>query len=139
MLLPFGRHYSKSSFFFCFRLVLLPFNFYSISRYYCQWLVADVTPLRLMLLPIVYMLYTYGWCYCHYCGRCYYHLICNIIMADVVAIWCGRCYNHWGWCYCLILNLYSGCVIANIVADVMATKYNVLADGIAKWQMEWPL
>ena len=30
-------------------------------------------------------------------------------------------------------------VIANIVADVMATEFNVLADGIAKWQMEWPL
>ena len=52
---------------------------------------------------------------------------------------CGRCYNHWGWCYCLLyLYLLAG-VIANIVADDMATEYNVLADGIAKWQMEWPL
>ena len=27
-------------------------------------------------------------------------------------------------------------VIANIVADVMSTECNMLADGIAKWQME---
>ena len=29
-------------------------------------------------------------------------------------------------------------VIAIIVADVTTTVLNVLADGIAKWQMEWP-
>ena len=35
--------------------------------------------------------------------------------------------------------IYLADVIANIVADVIATEFNVLADGIAKWQMEWPL
>ena len=34
---------------------------------------------------------------------------------------------------------YLADVIANIVADVIATEFNVFADGIAKWQMEWPL
>ena len=32
-----------------------------------------------------------------YCNmrRCY--------LTDVIAIYvCGRCYNHWGWCYCLL-------------------------------------
>ena len=37
-----------------FRLMLLPFGFSFIGRCYNQWLVADVIPLRLMLLPIVY-------------------------------------------------------------------------------------
>ena len=30
-------------------------------------------------------------------------------------------------------------VIAIIVVDVITTVLNVLADGIVKWQMEWPL
>ena len=30
-------------------------------------------------------------------------------------------------------------VIAILVVDVIATVLNVLADGIAKWQMVWPL
>ena len=30
-------------------------------------------------------------------------------------------------------------VIAIIVVDVITTVLNVLADGTAKWQMEWPL
>ena len=42
--------------------------------------------------------------------------------ADVIA------YNF----FCI----YLADVIANIVADVMATEFNVLADVIAKWQME---
>ena len=32
----------------------------------------------------------------YYCiRRCFF-------LADVIAMYiCGRCYNHWGWCYCL--------------------------------------
>ena len=45
-----------------YRLMLLPLYF--IGRCYCQWLVVDVKPLRLMLLPIVYF----------------------ILLADVIAI-----------------------------------------------------
>ena len=41
--------------------------------------------------------------------------------ADVIA------YN-----FCI----YLADVIANIVADLMATEFNVLVDVIAKWQME---
>ena len=54
---------------FCyFRLMLLPFYFHFIGRCYCQWLVADVIPLRLMLLPIVY------------------NTVLFYVMADVIAI-----------------------------------------------------
>ena len=35
------------------------------------------------------------------------------------------------------------CILADVIAikvvDVITTVLNVLADGIAKWQMEWPL
>ena len=42
--------------------------------------------------------------------------------ADVIAYkW------YFGWCYC------------QLVADVITTILSVLADGIAKWQMELPL
>ena len=71
-----------------------------------------------------------------------------IIVADVIAtllldcIWlmllpilCGRYYCHWGWCYCLPKFVLAD-VIAKIVAAVITTILNVLADGIAKWQME---
>ena len=34
--------------------MLLPSWFNSIGRCYSQWLVADVIPLRLMLLPVIY-------------------------------------------------------------------------------------
>ena len=61
-------------------------------------------------------------------------------MADVIAIYiCGRCYCHqadviaYG-TFCILAD-----VIAMIVVDVKTTVLNVLADGIAKWQMEWPL
>ena len=53
--------------------MLLPFYFHFVGRCYCQWLVADVIPLRLMLLPIVYFI---------------------VLLADVIAIICGRCYCH---------------------------------------------
>ena len=138
MLLSFGRYYSKSHFVisgWCYCLLIS----YCIGRCYCQWLVADVIPLRLMLLPIIYVFYTMA-------------DVITIVVADVITtlcliyIWlmllpcvCGRCYNHWGSCYCLLCLYFLADVIANILADVIATECNVLADGIAKWQMEWPL
>ena len=60
-------------------------------------------------------------------------------MADVIAM------CVWQMLLPLRLNVIAYYVyiladaIANIVADVIATECNVLADGIAKWQMEWPL
>ena len=45
-----------------------------------------------------------------------------LFMADVIAMYiCGRCYNHWGWCYCL---LYF--ILFYLLADVIT---NIL------WQM----
>ena len=73
-----------------------------------------------------------------YCGRCYYHfssvlfladVIANVFVADVIATKADVIAYKWyfGWCYC------------QLVADVITTILNVLADGIAKWQMELPL
>ena len=79
--------------------MLLPFN--SIGRCYGQWIVADDMPLRLMLLPIVYWFN---------------------ILADVIAIYCGRYYYHFS------SVLFLADVIANVfVADVIATEADVIA------------
>ena len=80
-----------------------------------------------MLLPIVYsfddmadviaiivadviatlFLYFVGWCYCQlYVADVIateadvidYH---NLFWLMLLPIVCGRCYCHWGWCYCL--------------------------------------
>ena len=75
--------------------------FISIGRCYGQWIVADDMPLRLMLLPIVYWFN---------------------ILADVIAIYCGRCYYHF------LSVLFLADVIANVfVADVIATEADVIA------------
>ena len=87
----------------------------------------------LMLLPtyVVDVLSTY-------CNMRRYYL------ADVIAIYvCGRCYNHWGWCYCLLyfvlfyywlmlLPICGRCYShfwCNVVADVMATVGWVMVGG----------
>ena len=118
---------------------------YHLFWLYCIWL---------MLLPYVY-------------GRCYAnradviaHLGSICSMAGVIAINCGRCCCHLFWLYWM-----CWCYCHMCVADVIATRLmllpmifvffgwcychksgrcynhclNVLADGIAKWQMEWPL
>ena len=55
----------------------------------------------------------------------------NIVMADVIAKMSYLYYNHQCW------YLYGRCYCQ--VADGIATLVIVLADVIAKWQMEWPL
>ena len=55
----------------------------------------------------------------------------NIVMADVIAKMSYLYYNHQCW------YLYGRCYCQ--VADGIATLIIVLADVIAKWQMEWPL
>ena len=154
----------KYHYYCLFRLMLLPFN--SIGRCYGQWIVADECHWGwcycllhidliswLMLLPLLWQMllpllicFVFGWCYC----QCL----------------CGRCGCHWGWCYCLqwffflgwcycqlymwqmLLPLrlmllpikwYFGRCYCQLVADVITTILNVLADGIAKWKMELPL
>ena len=52
-------------------------------------------------------------------------------MADVIAKMSYLYYNHQCW------YLYGRCYCQ--VADGIATLVIVLADVIAKWQMEWPL
>ena len=57
-------------------------------------------------------------------------LLLILYVADVIATKADvNAYKmvFFGWCYC------------QLVADVITTILNVLADGIAKWQMEWPL
>ena len=78
----------------------------------------------------------YGWCYCHSCGRCYYHFVFSIHVADVIAmcVWQMVITTEADVIAYYVYILAD--VIANIVADVIATECNVLADGIAKWQME---
>ena len=52
------------------------------------------------------------------CGGCFIHILQHekIYLADVIAIYvCGRCYNHWGWCYCL---LYFILLLADVIANV---------------------
>ena len=75
-----------------------------------------------MLLPYVYSLITMA-------------DVIAIFVADVVTtfylcyyIWlvllpymCGRCYCHWGWCYCLPYLYFMADAIAKKVADVIAT------------------
>ena len=68
----------------------------------------------------------YGWCYCHYFLTDVITTTCYVegsyIWLMLLPCMCGRCYNHWGWCYCLLyLYLLAG-VIANIVADVITTN-----------------
>ena len=122
------------------RLTLLPTIFVFLGWCYCQnsgrcynhyinvW--ADA------IAQCIFIKY-YGWCYCHYCGGCYYHIVYIILyMAGVMPYMCGRCYCHWGWCYCLPYLYFLADGIARIVAGVITTILNVLADGIAKWQMD---
>ena len=124
-----------------YRLMLLPDVFLFVGRCYCQSIMVDVKTLRLMLLPVIFSFLLAD-------------VIANAFVADVITtcssmrrcyLWlmllpyiCGRCYNHWGWCYCLLCLYLLADVIPNIVADVMATFFlhNVLADVIARWQME---
>ena len=99
-----------------FRLMLLPFGFSFIGRCYNQWLVADVIPLRLMLLPIVYWFND---------------------MADVIA----NCV--WQMLLPLCFYIVLADVIANCVWQMLLPLcfYIVLADVIANcvWQMLLPL
>ena len=96
-------------------LMLLP-----ILVLFIQWLVllpfvvADIVTTCFDYIKIWLMLLPY----IYICGRYY----CN--QADVIA------YGT----FCILAD-----VIAMIVVDVKTTVLNVLADGIAKWQMEWPL
>ena len=112
--------------------MLLPFN--SIGRCYGQWIVADDMPLRLMLLPIVYWFNILADVIAIYCGRYYYHfssvlfladVIANVFVADVIATKADVIAYKWyfGWCYC------------QLVADVITTILNVLADVITTGQM----
>ena len=55
-------------------------------------------------------------------------------MADVIATRLMLLPMVFFFFFCILAD-----VIAMIVVDVKATVLNVLADGIAKWQMEWPL
>ena len=64
-------------------------------------------------------------------------------MADVIAIWRvlnllsfifvfgGRCYNHLGWCYCLLWFFVLADVIANVFVVDLITTYNNKADVFA--------
>ena len=62
-------------------------------------------------------------------------------MADVIAIWrvlnlllflfSGRCYNHLGWCYCLLWFFVLADVIANVFVAYHITTYVTKADVIA--------
>ena len=80
------------------------------------------------------------------CGRCYVHIIqhekmlfwlmllpcisvVDVITTEADVIACYISFYYW----LMLLPIY--------VADVIATFfwYNVVADVIAKWQMEWPL
>ena len=60
-------------------------------------------------------------------------------MADVIAIcvWADVITTR------LMLLPMIFCILADVIAiivvDVITTVLNVLADGIAKWQIEWPL
>ena len=104
-----------------FRLMLLPFWFSFIGRCYSQCLVADVIPLRLMLLPTVYSFND---------------------MADVIAITVADVTSHFAF------RLYLADVIANSVWQMLLPlrlmllpTIILLADGIANcmWQMLLPL
>ena len=145
--------------------MLLPFN--SIGRCYGQWIVADDMPLKLMLLPIVYWFNILADVIAIIVADVIttFYLFCFWVML-LPIFFCGRCYCPWGWCYCLqwffffgwchcqfcmwqmLLPLrlmllpikwYFGWCYCQLVADVITTILNVLADGIAKWQMELPL
>ena len=70
-----------------FRLMLLPFNFLlqwqmllPMTSGRCYTTKADV------IAYYIFVLY-YGWCYYYSCGRCYYHFVFNIYMADVIAMY----------------------------------------------------
>ena len=153
----------KYHYYCLFRLMLLPFN--SIGRCYGQWIVADDMALRLMLLPIVYWfniladviaiivadVITTFYLFCFWLMLLpmflwqmllplrlmllpamilfWLMLLPILYVADVIALRLMLLPIQWyfGWCYC------------QLVADVITTILNVLADGIAKWQMEWPL
>ena len=142
MLLPFGRYYFKSYFVisgWCYCLLI----FYCIGRCYCQWLVADVIPPRLMLLPIICVFYIMA-------------DIITIVLADVITtfyliyIWlmllpcvCGRCYYHWGWCCCLLCLYFGWCYCQysgrcyGHWMQCVGWWYCQMADGIATvgWRM----
>ena len=60
-------------------------------------------------------------------------------MADVVAICVWQMLLPLRLMLLPTIFVFLAGVIAIIVVDVITTVLNVLADGIAKWQMEWPL
>ena len=128
ILMPFGRHYFKYDYIVigcCYCLFVFKF----IGRCFNQWLVADVMPLGLMLLPYVYSLITMAdviaifvadvvttFYLCYYiwlvllpymCGQMLLPL--RLMLLPTISVfhgWCycqegGRCYCYLGWCYCL--------------------------------------
>ena len=118
---------------------------YHLFRIYCIWL---------MLLP-----YVYGRCYANRAGVIA-HLgsICSMAgviaiklwqmllplvliilnVADAIAICVWQMLLPLGWCYCLFY-LYFWLMLLPWSGRCYNHCLNVLADGIAKWQMEWPL
>ena len=43
-----------------------------------------------------------------------------LLMAGIIAIYiCGRCCNHWGWCYCLLCFILLADVITNILWQML--------------------
>ena len=94
--------------YYCFRLMLLPFWYNFIGRCYSHWLVADVIPLWLMLLPIVYSFNDMA-------------DVIAITVADVIATLFLYCI---GWCYCQLC-----------VADVIATEADVIDNNICHTQL----
>ena len=90
-------------------------------------------PLWLLLLPLVGMMYhSMADCYCHLCWLILLPCLC-------VAVFCGRCYCHYGWWYCHLWEWCDWQMLFTRVADGIAYQggcvvrcYNHMwADGIA--------
>ena len=94
---------------------------------------------REMLLPVVcgrcynHIVYTcLGWCYCLWLWQMLLPILPQILLWLMLLPRCHiciittKCWYLYGRCFCQ-------------VADGIATLIIVLADVIAKWQMEWPL
>ena len=75
-----------------------------------------------MLLPL-FICFVFGWCYCQF------------------FFFCGRCYCHWDWCYCLQWFFFFWLMSLPIlyVADVIATKADVIAYKMVFWLMLLPI
>ena len=120
--------------------MLLPYVYSLITM-------ADVIAIIVADVVTTFYLYiVYGWCYCHTCVADVIATEADVIAYHICISWLMFLPRRWQILLPLRLMLlptiyifYLADVIAKIVADVIATMLNVLADGIAKWQMEWPL